>query len=167
VEFGREGTTSNTGVETGIARIVYRQPIYILPEPALIAAYERRGVAGVYIFVKNLVSSILGEVYGKHGLVFDGRISFSRLVDAGVIDEDTAVYLITAYMAVEGLLEELEEAEDLGNKDAVRDVLREIAVELQKLINMLAELKLLGETVVTDYYAQQLHQSFNYVTMHA
>jgi len=105
----------------------------------LVSAYESKGATGVYTFVKDLVSSILREVYGRHGLTFDGRISFSELADAGIIDEDTAVYLTTVYMAVEGLFEELEEAEDLGDRNTARNVLREIAVELQKLINILAD----------------------------
>jgi len=107
----------------------------VLPE--LFVAYERGGANGVHKFIVNLVSTILREVYGRYGLTFDGEISFSRLVDAGVIDEDTAVYLTTVYMAVEGLLEELEEAEDLGNKNAVHNVLHKMAAELQKLITEL------------------------------
>jgi len=103
--------------------------------PELFVAYERGGADEVHKFVVNLVSSILKEVYSRHGLAFDGEISFSRLVDAGVIDEDTAVYLTTLYMAVEGLLEELEEAEDLGDRDTARSVLHEIAAELQRLIS--------------------------------
>jgi len=162
----KDRVEGNIGVETGTTGIARRQPIYVLPEPALIATYERGGTAGVYAFVVNLVSSLLREVYGRHGLVFDGRISFSRLVDAGVIDEDTAVYLTTVYMAVEGLFEELEEAEDLGDRDTARSVLREIAVELQKLINILAGLGLPGEMTIVNYYAQRLYQPSNYVTMH-
>jgi len=83
-----------------------------------------------------------------------------------MIDEDTAVYLTIVYMAVEGLFEELEEAEDLGNKDAARSMLRKMAVELQRLINILAGLELPSETTVTNHYVQRLHQSSNYVTMH-
>jgi len=40
-------------------------------------------------------------------------------------------------MAVEGLFEELEEAEGLGDKDMTRSVLHEIAVKLRRLINAL------------------------------
>jgi len=111
---------------------------YVLPE--LAAVYERRGITGVCAFVESMVSSILGEIYGRLGIAFDGRISFSRLADAGIIDEDTAVYLTTTYMAVESLLEELEEAEDMGDRGAVHSILQEVTVELQKLVNALANL---------------------------
>jgi len=105
--------------------------------PELFVAYERGGADEVQKFVVHLVSSLLKEIYDKHGLAFDGRISFFKLADTGVIDEDTAVYLTTLYMAIEGLFEELEEAEDLGDKNAVHNVLYEIATELQRLINIL------------------------------
>jgi len=158
------GTEDRAGLTrtTRAARYILLKPL----EPALSAAYEGGGADKVYKFVADLVSSILREIYSRHGLAFDDRISFSRLAGAGVIDEDTAVYLTTLYMAVEGLFEELEEAEDLDDRDAVRTVLREMAVELQKLINALAGLELPGETTIVNYYTQQLHQSFNYVTMH-
>jgi len=59
-------------------------------EPALSAAYERGGVDEVHKFVACLVSSMLREIYNRYGLTFYGRISFSKLASAGIIDEDTA-----------------------------------------------------------------------------
>jgi len=111
---------------------------YVLPE--LTAVYERRGVSGVYAFVESMVSSILREICGRFDIAFDGRISFSRLADAEVIDEYTAAYLITTYMAVESLLEELEETEDMGDRGAIYSILQEMMIELQRLVNTLADL---------------------------
>jgi len=101
--------------------------------PCAVRSLREGGADEVHKFAVNLVSSILKEVYSRRGLAFNGRISFSKLADAEVIDEDTAVYLTTLYMAVEGLLEELEEAEDLGDKNAAHNVMHEIDTELQRL----------------------------------
>jgi len=118
----------------------------MLAMSTLIETYKKGGVTEVSKFVKSLVSSLLKEVYSGYGLVFGGEISFFKLADAGVIDEDTAVYLTATYMAVDSLLEDLEEAEDLGGENDVYKVLLEIADKLQELANIFTGLKPPGET---------------------
>lgn len=160
---GREGALSNTGVEMTAIRAAYRLVTFVQPKPMLISAYRREGVAGVSRFVEDLVSSLLREVYSSYGLEFDGEISFFGLADARIIDEGTAVYLVATYMAVESLLEDLEEAEDLGDEDKVNEVLNKVADRLQELVDILTQLKSASEASIIEHRTGKLYQPSNYV----
>jgi len=175
VRFKREDIVSNIniGMEVPIRRIIQRiihtLTIHIRTTVMLIEAYRMGGVAGVSRFVRGFVSSLLREVYSCYGLVFDGEISFFKLADAGVIGEDTAVLLTATYMALDSLLEDLEEAEDLGGENDVQKVLREIAEKLQELAGILTGLKPssgIATIGIMEYRAEQLYQPSNYIVVH-
>lgn len=119
----------------------------------LLNLYEKGGAAEVSRFVMNTVSSTLKRVYERFGLPFNGEVSFSRLVDAGIIDESMAVYLIATYMAIENSLAELEDVEETGNEEEVRKVLASLADKLQELIGVLEQI----EMSMPTYYIEQTH----------
>jgi len=175
VKLKREDIVSNIiiGVEvlirSIIQRIIHTLTIYIQITVMLIEAYRRDGVTGVSRFVRGLVSSLLREVYSGYGLVFDGEISFFKLADAGVVGEDTAVYLTATYMALDSLLEDLEEAEGLGDEDSVHKALQEVAEKLQELASILTGLKPSSEIAtisIMEHRVEQLYQPSNYVIMY-
>ena len=103
----------------------------------LFEAYRAGGASGVSRLVRNYVLSLLAEAYARCGLPFDGEVSFSRLADAGAISEDTAVYLTATYMALDNLMEDLEEAEAMCCGEEARRVLEEVALKLQELADAL------------------------------
>jgi len=103
----------------------------------LFEAYRAGGASGVSRLVRGHVLSLLAEVCARCGLSFDGEVSFSRLADAGAISGDTAVYLTATYMALDSLLEDLEEAEDMGCGEEAGRVLEEVALKLQELADAL------------------------------
>jgi len=164
IAVGRKNIISNVGKKAEIREALYR-PIRIstiLPPSILdylIATYKKEGASGVSRLIENLVSSILSNVYKNHGLTFDGEISFFRLADAGIIDESTAVYFTATYLAAEGLMEDLEEAEEYGNEKKTADILHEIASKLQELISILTRL---GITTI-EYHNNQQYQSSGYL----
>jgi len=157
------------GMEVLMRRTIHTLTIYIQITVMLIEAYRRDGVTGVSRFVRGLVSSLLREVYSYYGLVFDGEISFFKLADAGVVGEDTAVYLTATYMALDSLLEDLEEAEGLGDENNVHKVLQEVAEKLQELASILTGLKPSSEIAtisIMEHRVEQLYQPSNYVIMY-
>jgi len=95
---------------------MHRLATYMLTVSMLVKTHKRKGVIGVSELVESPVSPLFKEVYGGYGLVIGGKISFFKLADAKVIDGDATVYFTTTHKAVDSLLEDLKEAEDLGGK---------------------------------------------------
>jgi len=171
VKYEREGTVNNIGIGVGVSvrRVMHTLTVHIPTTFMLTEAHRRGGVAGVSRFVRGLVSSLLREVYSYYGLVFDGEISFFKLADAGVVGEDTAVYLTAMYMVLNSLLEDLEEAEDLDGENDAQKVLREAAEKLQELASILTGLKPssgIATIGIMEYRAEQLYQPSNYIVVH-
>jgi len=169
IEVRREGITSDVGIGVEITRSMYRlASIYTSPLIHLfnlIIAYKREGITGVSRLVEELISTLLKKVYSRYGLIFDGEISFFRLADAGFIDEDTSVYLVATYIAIDSLLEDLEEVEELGNEEVIK-ILGEIASKLQELTSILTQIEPPDETTTIEYHVGQPYQSSNCLIVH-
>jgi len=103
----------------------------------LFEACRAGGASEVSRLVRGHVLSLLAEAYARYSLPFDGRVSFFRLADAGAISGDTAVYLTATYMALDNLMEDLEEAEAMGCGEEAKRVLEEVALKLQELADAL------------------------------
>ncbi len=104
-------------------------------------AYEKGGLSQVLMIIEDALISRLRSIYEDANVEFDGEICFSKLVDLGLIDEDTAVYLIATYMSIEEAVEEIEELEELGEEVKVRETLKEVSSKLLELVQILDQLK--------------------------
>jgi len=126
----------------------------------LLRAYREGSAPQVLRIVEDTVVSLLRGVHEAVGVVFDGEVGFSRLAELGLIDEDTAVYLIATYMGIEQAVEEIEELEELGERAEVNETLREIASKLQEIIHILSHL----ETPRSRYGSDRLYYTRDYAS---
>lgn len=106
----------------------------------LLRAYREGGALHVLRVVEDAIVSRLRSIYAGVGIEFDGEICFSKLADSGLIDEDTAVYLIATYMSIEQAVEEIEELEELGERVKIEKTLEEIASKLLEIVHILSQL---------------------------
>lgn len=107
----------------------------------LLRAYKEGGVSWILRFVEEVITSYLRRIYEVIGIEFNDKICFSKLVDLGLIDEDTAVYLIATYMSIEEAVEEIEELEELKKKVKVAETIKEIASNLLEITYILNQLR--------------------------
>jgi hypothetical protein len=165
VEIGRVGVADGSGSMMGaMDRLVYEvldtsvtNVVYVSD---LLRAYREGGAPQVLRVVEDTVVSLLRGVYEAVGVEFDGEVGFSRLVDLGLIDEDTAVYLIATYMGIEQAVEEIEELEELGERAEVEETLKEITSKLQEIIHILSHL----ETPKPRYGSDRLYYATDYTS---
>lgn len=158
VEIGRVSVTSNSGATVGTldimmynvldASVTNMNMIYI---GDLIRVYRKGGALQLLNVVEDIIVSLQRGIYETMGIGFNGEIGFSTLVDLGLIDKDTAVYLIATYMGIEQAVEEIEELEELGEREKVEETLREIASKLQEIIHILGYLEIPKSHYRSDY----------------
>lgn len=98
-------------------------------------AYEEGGMFGVIREVNSIISSAFKEACRRAGIKVKEvkEVNFTKLVKAKYIDERTALYLTTLYMAIEADLENLEEA----SEKEVNKILDAITRNITELENVL------------------------------
>ena len=125
----------------------------------LLRAYRESGALKVLRVVEDAIVSRLRSIYAGVGIEFDGEICFSKLADLGLIDEDTAVYLIATYISIEQAVEEIEELKELGKKVKIEKTLEEIASKLLEIVHVLSQL----ETPIPRYRSDHSYYTTDYV----
>ncbi len=163
VEIGRVGVVGISGTMVGVIdRLAYEvldasatNALYVSD---LLRAYREGGAPQILRIVEDAVASRLRSIYASASMEFDGEICFSKLVDLGLIDEDTAVYLIATYMSIEQAVEEIEELEELGGRVKVEETLKEIAYKLLEIIHVLSQL----ETPTPRYGSDRSYYTTDY-----
>jgi len=163
VEIGRVGAVDSGTMVGIIDRLAYEvldasatNTLYVSD---LLKAYREGGAPQVLRVVEDAIVSRLRSIYAGAGIEFDGEICFSKLADLGLIDEDTAVYLIATYMSIEQAVEEIEELEELGERVKVEKTLEEIASKLLEIVHVLSQL----ETPAPRYGSDRSYYTTDYV----
>ena len=97
-------------------------------------AFSEHGTYGVKLFVDDTIKQLLSELCSER---LDS-IFFGCLLSKGLIDENTHVFLVSSYMAIDYNIAELEEAQ---SSEQAEKLLQRIADVLQDIINILREAK--------------------------
>ena len=106
-------------------------------------AFEEQGAYGVKLFVDGTIRQLLGELCSER---LDS-IFFGCLLSKGLIDENTHVFLVSSYMAIDYNIAELEDAQ---SSEQIEELLQRIADVLQDIVDILKEArKRTGSTLST------------------
>jgi len=124
----------------------------------LLRVYQAGGVSRILEIVEDAIVSRLRSIYMGAGIEFDDEICFSKLIDLGLMDEDTTVYLIATFMSIEQAVEEIEELEEFGEKVKIKETLKEIASKLIEIIHILNQL----ETPAPRYGSERSYYTTDY-----